>query len=414
MTATYPIRTITSDEFAAFARVIAEAFLEAWRPEEVEVGRQVAEVDRTIAAFDGEQIAGTAGAYSFRMTVPGGAVPSAGITYVSVLPSHRRRGILTGLMTRLLDDAADRREPVAILFASEAVIYGRFGFGQASLIQRLTIRRGEGQLTVGAAAAGEHGKLRLRSVPPMAAQAQLARVFDRALAGRPGMLARNNTWWSYLLQDPEPVRPSGQTELRCLLAEDDDGPRGYALYRGQHGWADQLPDCTLRVRELYANDPAATAALWTDLLSRDLVSEVVATMRPIDDPLLAMLADPRRARPAPADGIWVRLVDLPAALSQRAYAAGAELVLEVIDPVIAANAGRWRLRTAGRQATCERTSDPADLRLTVNALGAAYLGGASFGQLAGAGHVAELTPGALASLAASMSWDIAPYSGMMF
>jgi predicted acetyltransferase len=138
----------------------------------------------------------------------------------------------------------------------------------------------------------------------------------------------------------------------------------------------------------------------------------------MDDPLLAMMADPRRARPSPADGLWVRLVDLAAALTQRSYAADADLVLDVIDPVISANAGRWRLRTPGwaapGQASCERTGDAADLRLEAHALGAAYLGGASFGQLADAGHVAELTPGALGKLAAAMSWDRAPYSGMMF
>jgi predicted acetyltransferase len=144
-------------------------------------------------------------------------------------------------------------------------------------------------------------------------------------------------------------------------------------------------------------------------------------MRPIDDPLLAMLADPRRARPAPADGLWVRLVDLPAALTRRSYAAAADVVLEVIDPVMTGNAGRWRLRTTAASAgggrgatTCEPTHEPADVRVTVQALGASYLGGASFGQLAGAGHVAELSPGALAALAAAMSWERAPYSGMIF
>jgi predicted acetyltransferase len=422
MTTTYPIRTITADEYPAFIELDSQAFLDTWQPEQIELSREVVEFDRTIAALDGEQMVGSAGAYSFRMTVPGGVVPAAGITFVAVLPSHRRRGILTGLMTRLLDEAAARSEPVAILFASEAVIYGRFGFGLASLHQRFTIGRGEGRLAVGAAsgsAADSPAEPRIRAASPQAAQPELARVFDTALARRPGMLARNSRWWGYLLRDPKALRPPGMTELRCVLAEDDNGPRGYALYRAKQGWGeDHMPAGTLHVRELYANDPAATAALWTDLLSRDLVGEVIAPMRPIDDPLLAMLADRRRARPSPADGLWVRLVDLPAALSQRAYAASTDLVLEVTDSVIPANAGRWRLRTSGPRAAdparCERTTDPADLRLTVGALGAAYLGGASLGQLAGAGHVAELTPGALTALAAATCWDIAPYSGMMF
>jgi predicted acetyltransferase len=307
---------------------------------------------------------------------------------------------------------------VAILFASESAIYRRFGYGLASMHQRLTIGRGEGRLAPGTAVSGP-GAPRLRAIAPQQAMPELAKVFDAELQRRPGMLARDDRWWSAILDDAPAIRQPGMSELRCLLAEDDQGPRGYALYRTQASWGlDNVAAGTLRLRELMAADPAATAALWADLLSRDLVGEIVAPMRPMDDPLLAMMADPRRARPSPSDGLWVRLVDLPAALTRRNYAADVDLVLDVIDPVISANAGRWRLRTAGPAApgpaSCERTGDPADLRLEVHALGAGYLGGASFGQLADAGHVAELTPGALGRLAAAMSWDRAPYSGMMF
>ncbi len=174
----------------------------------------------------------------------------------------------------------------------------------------------------------------------------------------------------------------------------------------------------LRVRELIASGPAVIAALWSDLLTRDLVGEVTAPVRPVDDPLLAMLTDPRRAHPAVSDGLWVRLADVPAALCKRRYAAGVDVVLDVIDPVLPDNAGRWRLQSAGPDdpalASCERSGAAADVLLTVQALGAAYLGGASFGQLAGAGHVRELTPGAVARLAAAMSHDRAPWACMVF
>jgi predicted acetyltransferase len=418
MTATYPIRAITADEFDALCEVPAQAFLETWPPEALERERLVTEYDRTIAAFDGELMAGSAGAYTFQLTVPGGSTAAAGITFVSVLPSHRRRGILTGLMDHLMADAASRGEPVAILFASEAAIYGRFGFGIASMDLRLTIKRGEGQLTAGSTGTGLAAP-RLREAALPAARDDLGRVFDTALPQQPGQFARDERWWSYILSDPATLRPSGMSALRCLLAEDDDGPRGYALYRTQPSWGpDHLAAGSLRVRELFATDPAATAALWTDLLSRDLVSEVNAPMRPVDDPLLAMLADPRRARPELSDGLWVRLIDLPAALCQRRYTADADIVIEVADPVMPANAGRWRLSASGQAATgkvtCERTGDPADLRLPVQALGAAYLGGGQLGQLAAAGHIAELTPGALPVLVAAMSWHRAPYSCMIF
>jgi predicted acetyltransferase len=414
---TYPIRAITADEFQALSEVPAEAFGETWPPEAVEHERAVIEYDRTFAAFDGDLMTGSGAAYTFELTIPGGTAAAAGITLIGVLPAYRRRGILTGLMRHLLADAADRGEAIAILFASEAGIYSRFGFGLGSMHQRIELSRGEGQLAAGTAAPGP-GAPRLRAPAPLQAQAELASVFDAALPHRPGMLARDARWWGLILADPPALR-DGMSPLRCLLAEDDDGPRGYALFRTKLSFgSDHLPAGTLRIRELMAADPAATAALWTDLLNRDLMSSVVAPMRPVDDPLLAMLADPRRARPSPADGLWVRLIDLPAALRKRRYAAPADLVLEVSDAFLPANAGRWRIRTTGPaaagSAACERTGDPADLALPVQALGAGYLGGTSLGQLAAAGHLAELTPGSLARLATAMSWDRAPHSGMMF
>jgi predicted acetyltransferase len=422
MTEAHPIRTITPEEFEALTEVPNQAFLHTWPREALERERLTTEYDRTLVALDDQRMVGTGAAYSYQLAVPGGSVPAAGVTMIAVLPSYRRRGILTGLMTRLFSDAQSRSEPVAILFATEAGIYGRFGYGLGTQHQELTIRRGEGQLAVGPAAAALPGDLRLRETEPLQARAELATVFDTVFARQPGTLARDDRWWTYRLTDVPSLRSPGASAPRCLLAEDDHGARGYVLYQTKPGWDDyHLAAGSLHVRELHATDPAAYAALWADVLSRDLVAEVNALMRPIDDPLLALLADPRRARPAPADGLWVRLIDVRAALTRRSYAAPADVVLDVIDPVISGNAGLWRLRTTGRPAsggsettTCERAQGAADVRVTVQALGASYLGGASFGQLAGAGQVAELTPGALAALAAAMSWDRAPYSGMMF
>src|SRR5258708_22662494 len=170
-----------------------------------------------------------------------------------------------------------------------------------------------------------------------------------------------------------------------------------------------------------STDPQATARLWTDLLNRDLVGEVIAPLRPVDEPLLAMLADPRRARPSLSDGLWVRLVDLPAALRRRKYAASIDVVLDIDDGNFPANQGRWRLTAAGHQpvggtagASCQRVTDAADIRLSVGALGAAYLGGGKLGQLAAAGHVRELTPGSLAMLSAAMCWEPAPWNCAIF
>jgi predicted acetyltransferase len=416
MTDSYPVRPISAEEYPAFTAVLGEAFLEPWPPEAAAVERGVLELDRTIAAVDGTEIVGTATSYSFAVTVPGASARAAGISEVSVRPSYRRRGILTAMMRHQLSDARHRAEAIAILFASESGIYARYGFGLASWYLRLQIARGHGALRTGAAL-GQAESPSLRAVQPGQAREQLAQVYATALPGRPGMLARDDRWWEAMLADPPALR-DGMSPLRGLLAEDASGPVGYALYRTKPLWQDGVAAGTLRLRELVATGPAASAALWSDLLDRDLVGEVVAPGRPIDDPLLAILADTRRAHASMTDALWVRLVDLPAALCQRRYSTGIDVVLDVIDPDFPDNAGRWHLHSGepsdGGEAICERTSRPADILLTVQAAGAAYLGGASFGQLAGAGHVQELTPGAAGRLAAAMSFDPAPWTCQIF
>lgn len=416
MSGAYPIRPISESEFPAYFAVIEHAFNSTYPTDpELQHDLIVFEFDRSLAAFDGSDMVGTAAAFTFRMTVPGDVVAMAGVTAVSVLPSHRRRGILSGLMHRLLADARDRGEAVAALFASEAIIYGRYGFGIATAELDLQIRRGEGVML---ADQGSRGRVpRLRMAEPRDAVPGLAKVFDAVLPQRPGMLARDDRWWDYVLWDPE-HRRSGGSPLRCVIAEDEAGPRGYALFAGKPDWDDHgIPSGTLQVRELVATDPAAYSAIWNDLLTRDLVSEIRARTRPSDEPLLYLLADPRRARPVLLDGLWVRLVRLDQALMQRRYACAVDVVIEVTDDLFAENAGRWRLRApdpatgAGSAlASCERTSAPADVSLPVRALGAAYLGGTKLGALAGAGLVTEIRPGALATLSAAMSWDRAPWS----
>ena len=197
------------------------------------------------------------------------------MTAIATAPTHRRRGILTSLMHGQLADIRDRGEAIAALFASEAGIYGRFGFGAATSELSLTIRSGEGARLAQApapGAQGAQGPLRLRVAEPRDATAELARVFEPVLRERPGMYARDDRWWENVLWDPEIGGPAG-TPLRCLIAEDGAGPRGYALYSVRSAWNDEgIPDGALQIRELMASDPAAYAAIWNDLLSRDLVS----------------------------------------------------------------------------------------------------------------------------------------------
>ena len=205
-------------------------------------------------------------------------------------------------MHQQLADIRDRGEALAVLWASESGIYGRYGYGRASWHDTFTIRRGEGAL---AADAPTDPGIRLRITEPEVARAELVKVYDTVLETRPGFFARNDQWWHRVLDDPETNRKDA-SPLRCILAEDDDGPRGYALYSGVGRWDDDLflPDGQLDVRELVAADPPASAALWADLLSRDLVTTIRAAIRPVDDPLLFQLADPRRLRPVVTDGLW--------------------------------------------------------------------------------------------------------------
>lgn len=417
--AVYPIRPITPDELPAFRAVHEHAFNTGPPPPSSGQARlRLIEYDRTLAAFDGPDIVGRAGVYSLQLGVPGGVAPAAGVTMVAVLPSHRRQGVLSALMRRQLADIHGRGEAVAVLFASEAGIYGRYGYGRASWHATFRMRRGETALVGGAGG----GRLRLRIAEPAAALPEAAKVYDMALAQRPGMFARGDAWWDLVFNDPQEHR-AGACPLRCVIAEDGTGPRGYALFSARERWDEDafLPDGTLEVRELVAADAAATAALWADVLSRDLVSEFWAPLRPVDDPLLHLLADPRRARPALSDSLWARVVDVGAALRQRRYAAPVEVVVEVADDVCPWNQGRWRLAAdagpgtgAGFAAVCERTSARADLALPAFALGSAYLGGTRLGPMAAAGLVDELRPGALAALSTAMAWDPAPWCPSIF
>lgn len=402
----YPIRTITPDEFDGWYRTAVEAFHGNVRQESLQDRREIAEYDRATAAFDGDTIAGTAGAYTFRMAVPGGALPTAGVTEVTVPPSYRRRGVLRSLMHTQLADVASRGEPLAALYASEAAIYGRFGYACAAWSMPLRLHRGEERFVRGAPA---DPALAFRVTEPGNVRDEVAHVFREQSPRRPGEIERGDAWWGKTLHDPD-YRQREAGPRRCVLAHDSDRSRGYALYRVRDRWADDwVPDQELTIEELHATDPAAYAELWRHLLERDLVGAVVARGRPVDDPLLRLLADPRRAHPRLVDHLWLRIVDVGPALAGRSYSRPVDLVLDVDDDTLPDNAGRWRLAGDENGATCARTSDAADVTLSVNDLAAAYLGGGSFADAAAAGLARENRPGALRILSSALRWDSQPW-----
>ncbi len=413
MSTSQPIRPISASELPRFVRVGDHAFNSNWPTEGLlELKKLAFEPERSLAAFDGDEMIGTSEIISFEMTVPGGEVSTAGVTSVAVLPSHRRRGVLSSLMRRQLADVAAGPEPVAALFASESAIYGRYGYGIATSRLFYQFKRGEAQIE--APVAGP----RLRLVEPKEGIDVMMSVFEAFRRDRPGMMSRNRPYWTSKTHDPEWIR-EGNSPERCLLAADESGPRGYAVYAAKPEWgADGLPAGKLMVYEVVSLDLAAAKTLWADLLSRDLIGEVQVWNRPVDDPLLYLLADQRRARAACRDGLWIRLVDLPTALAERRYSAPVDVVVQVTDELLPANAGRWRLQAGGladpARPTCERTTAEPDLLLPVSALGAAYLGGTRLGALAAAGMITELRAGAVAALSAAMWWDPAPWAATSF
>ncbi|MFE9423354.1 GNAT family N-acetyltransferase [Kitasatospora sp. NPDC006697] len=401
-------RPLRAAEWDRWYDTLETAFGSVESPERRAQWQALTEVDRSLAVWDGEVPVGAAGAFSFGLAVPGGAVlPAAGVTMVGVLPTHRRRGVLTALMRHQLDEVHERGESLAVLTASEPAIYGRYGYGLATWKLGVRIDRARARV---ARPAGD--RIRLRLADPTESLAACERLYAAQVPLRPGMLARRPGWERVPVLDP-PAERGGQTALQCVLAEDraDGTLLGYARYSAGVDWEHGGPAGEVRVREVTAAGPEGRAALWNYLLELDLTDTVVAANLPVDDPLLHLVSDPRRLRPSLSDGLFVRLVEVGDALRSRHYAAPVDLVLEVEDAFCPWNTGRWHLHSAGPEhpAACEPTDAPADLALSARELGAVYLGGCSPAALAGAGLVRELRPGALARAAAAFGWPVAPW-----
>ena len=366
------------------------------------------ELDRSLLAWCDGQPVGHTTAFTLAMSVPGGEVAVGGVTWVSVLATHRRRGVLTELMRRQTVDIHERGEPVAALYASEPVIYPRFGFGVASRRLSLTVEHGYQQL---------HGPtdpaVEARFVTPQQARAEIEQVYDATRAVRAGMPQRPQRWWERIVNDPK-GRREGASELRAVVVRDGAGPRAYALFATRSDWADGTARGEIRIREHGYLDVAAAHALWQLLLNVDLVGKVTHWNVAVDDVLLQLLDNPRRARPVLADSVYTRLVDLPAALAARTYDVEFDGVIEVADEFAPWNAGRWELTLAMGGAQCRRTDKDPDLAMDVRCLGAAYLGSTSLAPLAAAGQIEESTPGAVAALSRALAHEPAAHCPFVF
>ena len=389
----WTIRTATDEDIPALVKAVSAAFGSYASESQIELSRGFLEVDRSFVALDGDAIVGNAAAVSLELTVPGPAtVPAAGVTFVGVRPTHRRQGIASALMAQVADDARRRGEPLAALLASESTIYGRFGYGVAVFSSEVAIERPYARLRRPVDVAG-----RVRILDKAEMAGVLPGIYDRYRRGQPGEVSRTQGWWDRRLAD-DPAFRRGAGERFAAVWEDGEG---YATYRVDPSWPGGLPGHTLTIEDLVATSPQVRAGLWEYCFGVDLVGVVRILNLALDDPLRWMLVDPRRLRTNHVnDFLWVKLLDVEAALSARTYASEAPLVLEV------AGAGRFRL-AAGE---CRRTDDLADLAVDAADLASTYLGGVSFATLARAGRVAELAAGAVARADAAFATAPGPAS----
>lgn len=342
--------------------------------------------------------------------VPGGRLPVAGLTWVGVHPQWRRRGLLSAMIDVHFAHCRDRGEPVSLLYAAEPAIYGRFGYGLASRHVSLTLKRRAALRPV----AGTDGlSVRIETASAEAHRDLVARL--HASVDRPGWVTRETPELAAAWHSDSPLLRHGREAGRILVVERDGQPVGYVLFRRKGDWGVAGPEGSVRVSEAVASDAAAAHVLWSRLLDLDLTTEVTSGQLALDDPLLNLLEDLRAARPVEHDNLWARIIDLPAALAGRQYQAPVDVVLEVSDSRLPDNAGRWRLAaSAFGPASVTRTEAAADLALDVREVGAAFLGGTSLLELAGAGLVRELTPGALRAASVAFGWPVAPVASWIF
>jgi predicted acetyltransferase len=402
------LRPATPEEWGPWLEAMSAAFGETPTEPYLTTPPPVAEMDRSLGLFEGDQVVATAGIYSRTLTVPGGVVPCAAVTWVTVAPTHRRRGVLTEMMRRQLTELHEQeREPVAALWASEFPIYGRFGYAPAAYRGGLTGRSERLRLRPDV----DLGTGRVELVSREVYQPAAAALYDAVRRFVPGNLARDERWWDRRLRDL-PDHRDGATALRHVLHTETDGTvTGYAAWRMKGTWDDDSgePDGTMIIDEVRASTPAAYASLWKVLLSVDLVRTVKVPMASPDDPLRQLVTDQRALGVRSIDSLWVRLVDVGRALSARRYPAPIDMVFEVRDPFCPWNDGRWHVWGHPAGAFCDRTDRDPDIVLGIEELSAAYLGGTSLATLQAAGRVTEVSPGAITLASTAFYWPVTPW-----
>ena len=396
---TIEIRNPAQPEWRAAMETASSVFADELKDDDYERYSKTLVRERFYTAYDGGAPVGTAADFPFTLTVPGGELAAGGVTWVAVLPTHRRQGVLTQLMRRQLDDLHERGEPLAMLWASEAAIYGRFGYGVAAPHFEMDADRSRFAFRDDP---GPRGVPRMRTLDE--AVEPCIHVYERLRTTTPGFTARTREWWeAYRLADSEQWRRGSSAKYVAAIDVDDE-PAAYAIYRIKSEWESGFSKSSLRVVEALAATPAAERDLWRFLFGIDLITRVESRIDP-GSPLPLLVVDARSLNLRYYEGLWLRLVDVAGALAGRSYAGDGEVVLEVRDDLCSWNAGRYRVGGGG----AERTQADAELALDVADLASVYLGAFTFSRLAAAERVREVKDGALARADALFSTPRPPF-----
>jgi len=405
---TIEIRLIDDSEFEAVYDCALRTFGAHTSDEEKIDAREWNELDRIFAAFEGEEVVATSGVVSLPIVTPGGeVVPAAAVTLVTTSPSYRRQGLMRRLMIALMDQAIERGESLATLWASESSIYGKLGFGAAIDAADLEIAPHHAALRSDAPA----GSGRVGVYDSKRAAVIIPEIYERVTAGLPGTMSRRQRDWDFMFKDVGAKRDS-KPDMQFAVYEEGGVGRGYARFRVAEHWRDQHAEFAVDVFEFHSADAAARAELWRFLTSIDLVSKIKVRVARSRSRIATLLEDPRRLRAAVGESIWVRLLDVPAALTARRYSVPGDLVIEIDDPMGYA-AGKFALSGGPDGATANPTTSDPDVRLSAESIGSAYLGAPRIAELAWAGRV-EGDDEAVALLDLMMRWSEEPHCVVHF
>ena len=408
---TIEYRQITSAEHRRFGVAVERGFGGHYKPshEAFELDKKTLTPGMTMCAFEDGEIVGTSGAYPFESAVPGGAIiKNAGVTAVTVSTTHRRRGVLTNMMDRLLKQEREKGHPVASLWASESVIYGRFGYGMSIQHEVIKIDTRQEALKHVPKVPG-----RIRFVDTDEARQLFPIAWEAAVNAYSGIPRRDDDHWDRGMMDLDPRDDWGKPWL--IVYEEDGKPLGYAIYfvKELHVFGEQTHGL-MNADIVVSSTSASHAALWNHLLNVDLYDTVSTWRQPSDDGLAWMLADQRQLERKPYDGIWYRIMDVAEALSTRTYLAEGSLVFEVEDSFIPEWGGRFELSGGPDGANCVETTKTPDITLPTATLAAIYLGGAKLGELKRAGRAEEHIEGSIALADAMFATVRAPWCPLMF